>query len=239
MRGGALLLAALALAAAGCGSGGLRGDLSTTAGNIGKIRSGALDFSMLVTPRATHASNPFGFQVDGPFVFGDVPTANVSYTQIANGHRATARLVLDRSGGYAESNGKRRDLTAAELKELRAVAASVRSGSTFDVGSWIESATRCGARCAQGRLDVAAAANSLLGLAGGKQSLTSDEAKQLAGATRAATYRLTWTPAHLVRDLRLHVDLGFAAPPKLQAALGKLVGAILDLHLGLNDPKTS
>ena len=232
-----LLLLATAATATSCG-GGLRHDLSTTADNIGKIRSGALAFSMLVTPRTTAAHNPFGFKVAGPFTFGDVPTARVAYTQIANGHSATATLVLDKSGGYAESNGKRRSLSATELKQLRAAAASARSGSTFDVGSWVKNARDCGTRCATGDLDVAAAANTLLGLAGGKQTLSDDEAKQLANATRSATYRLTWTPAHLVRELTLHVDLGFAAPPKLQAALGKLVGARFDLHLGLQHPQT-
>jgi hypothetical protein len=232
-----VLLLATAVVATSCG-GGVRSDLSATAHNIGKIRSGALAFSMLVTPRTTAAHNPFGFKVTGPFTFGDVPTAHVAYTQIANGHSATATLVLDKSGGYSESNGKRRALSATQLKALRAAAASARSGSTFDVGSWVKNAHGCGTRCATGDLDVAAAANTLLGLAGGKQTLSDAEAKQLAGATRSATYRLTWTPAHLVRELTLHVDLGFAAPAKLQAALGKLVGATFDLHLGLTRPQT-
>jgi hypothetical protein len=231
-----LLLATAALTTS-CGS-GLRSDLSATANNIGKIRSGALAFSMLVTPRTTAAHNPFGFKVNGPFTFGEVPTARVAYTQIANGHSATATLVLEKSGGYAESDGKRRALSATQLKALRAAAASAHSGSSFDVGSWVKNAHDCGTRCATGDLDVAAAANTLLGLAGGKQRLTEAEAKQLAAASRSATYRLTWTPAHLVRELALHVDLGFAAPPKLEAALGKLVGAKLDLQLELQHPQT-
>jgi hypothetical protein len=238
MRAPLVLLFATVALATSCGGGGLRGDLSTTAGNIGKIRSGALAFSMVVTPRTKAAHNPFGFKVAGPFTFGDVPTAHVAYTQIANGHSATATLVLNKSGGYAEANGKRRALSATELQRLRAAAASARSGSTFDVGSWVTSARGCGTRCATGDLDVAAAANTLLGLAGGKRTLTDAETKQLADATRSATYRLTWTPAHLVRDLTLHVDLGFAARAKLQAALGKLVGARFDLHLGLEHPQT-
>jgi hypothetical protein len=232
-----VLLLATAAVATSCG-GGLRSDLSATANNIGKIRSGALAFSMIVTPRTAAAHNPFGFKVAGPFTFGEVPTARVAYTQIANGHSATATLVLDKSGGYAESNGRRRALSATQLETLRAAAASARSGSSFDVGSWVKNAHRCGTRCATGDLDVAAAANTLLGLAGGKQRLTDAEAKQLAAASRSATYRLTWTAAHLVRGLTLHVDLGFAAPPKLQAALGKLVGAKLDLQLGLQHPQT-
>jgi hypothetical protein len=237
VRARPVLLLAIAAATTSCGS-GLREDLSTTADNIGKIRSGALAFSMLVTPRTTAARHPFGFTLAGPFTFGEVPTAHVVYTQIANGHSATATLVLNAAGGYAQSNGTRRALSTAELEQLRSAAASARSGSTFDVGSWVKNVHDCGTRCATGDVDVAAAANSLLGLAGGKQSLSDAEAKQLSDSTRNATYRLTWTPEHLVRDLRLRVDLGFASPPKLQAALGKLVGARFDLHLGLEHART-
>jgi hypothetical protein len=50
--------------------------------------------------------------------------------------------------------------------------------------------------------------------------------------------RIEWTPKHLLRDLKLHVDLGFDTPPNLKAALGKLVGATFDLHLGLQNPQT-
>jgi hypothetical protein len=36
----------------------------------------------------------------------------------------------------------------------------------------------------------------------------------------------------------MHVDLGFATPPKLKSALGELVGATFDLHLGMQRPHT-
>jgi hypothetical protein len=239
MRRVTVILLALTALVSGCGGGGIRHDLAATADNLGKIRAGAIAFSMLVTPRSAIAHNPFGFEVKGPFRFAAVPTAHVTYTQIANGHQATATLVLDQSGGRATSNGTRRTLSSAQVRQLRAAAASVHSGSSFDVGSWIKTVSQCGPRCARGDLDVAAAANTLLSLAGSTATLTADEAKQLAQATRKATYELTWTPAHLVRDLKVHVDLGFAAPPRLQAALGKLVGASFDLHLGLTNPEAA
>src|SRR5207248_11049319 len=116
-RAAAIVLVTLAALASGCGGGGLRGDLAATGDNMGKIRAGVIDFSMVGTPRAGRAHNPFGWKLKGPFAFGDVPTAHVTYTQIANGHTADDTLVLDRSGGYAVVDGKRRSLTDSNLKE--------------------------------------------------------------------------------------------------------------------------
>jgi hypothetical protein len=233
-----LLLLALTALLTGCGNGGVRGDLSATGGNIGKIRAGGLDFSLLVTPRAANAKHPFGWKLKGPFAFGDVPTAHVVYTQIANGKTADVTLVLDKSGGYAIANGKRRSLTDSNLKELRGSATRVRSASSLDISKWVTSASSCGARCANGKLDVAAAANTLLQIAGSSQVLSDAERQQLADATRDATYRAQWNAKHVLSDLKLHMDIGFKAPPKLKAALGELVGATFDLHLGLQHPQT-
>jgi hypothetical protein len=232
------VLVALAAVVSGCGGGGLRHDLAATGDNMGKIRAGVIDFSMLVTPRAAKAHNPFGWKLKGPFSFGNIPTAHVTYTQIANGHSADNTLVLDRSGGYAVVGGKRRSLTDASLTELRGSAGRLRAGASVDISKWIKDATSCGARCAHGNLDVAAAANTLLQIAGSSRTLSDAETKQLADATRTATYRVEWTDKHLMRNLKLHLDLGFKTPPKLTSALGDLVGATFDLHLGMQRPRT-
>jgi hypothetical protein len=237
MTRGAVLIAVTALLA-GCGGSGLRSDLSSTGANIGKIRAAGLDFSLLVTPRAAQAKHPFGWKLKGPFSFGDVPTAHVVYTQIANGRSADVTLVLDKSGGYAVVDGKRRALTDSNLKELRGSATRVRGAGSIDISGWLETASGCGARCAHGKLDVAAAANTLLHIAGSSEVLTDAERQQLADATRSATYRVRWNDRHVLRDLKLHMDIGFTAPPKLKSALGALVGATFDLHLGLQHPQT-
>jgi hypothetical protein len=233
----AVILVVLAALLSACGGSGLRDDLSATGQNIGKIRAGVLDFSMLVTPHAKNASNPFGWKLKGPFAFGNVPTAHVVYTQIANGHSADVTLVMDKSGGYAVVNGKRRSLTDSNLEELRGSAGRVRAGATIDISKWIDSASSCGARCASGALDVAAAANTLLQIAGSTKTLSDAEARQLADATRDASYRVEWTDKHLMRKLKLHLDIGFQAPDKLKAALGELVGAAFDLNLDVQRPQ--
>ena len=234
----ALLVVALAAFVSGCGGGGVREDLAATGDNMRKIHSGVIDFSMVVTPHVAKARNPFGWKLRGPFAFGDVPTARIVYTQIANGHSADDTLVLDKAGGYALVDGKRRSLTDSNLTELRGSAQRVRSGASIDVGKWIKNASRCGKRCARGQLDVAAAANTLLELAGSRRTLTDAEADQLADATRNATYRAEWSDEHLLRNLQVHIDLGFSSPPTLREALGKLVGATFDLQLAMQNPRT-
>ncbi|MDX6474786.1 MAG: hypothetical protein QOH95_297, partial [Gaiellaceae bacterium] len=192
MSRAAVVVVALTALVSGCGGSGLRGDLAATGDNMGKIRAGTIDFSMLVTPRAAKARNPFGWKLKGPFVFGDTPTAHVVYTQIANGHTADVVLVMDVSGGYASVDGKRKSLTDSNLKELRGSAGRVRAGASIDISKWIKSASSCGARCARGDLDVAAAANTLLQISGSTKTLTDAESKQLADATRDANYRVEW-----------------------------------------------
>jgi hypothetical protein len=234
----ALALVALGVLLAGCTGTGLKHDMAVTADNVGKIRAGNLDVSLLVTPRAKAAKNPFGWKLRGPFSFGDVPTAHVTYTQIANGHTGETTIVLGKDGGYAVVDGEQRPLTAAHLGELRDAAARARRGASIDVSGWVKSATSCGTRCARGELDVAQAANTLFQISGSKASLSDDEAKQLAEAAHAATYRIEWTRDHLLRKLTVHVDLGFDVAPRLRSALGDLVGATFDFRLGVANPRT-
>jgi hypothetical protein len=240
----AALLLGVALLAAGCGGGGARGELRKTADNVGKIRSGTISFSLLVTPRTKLARHPFGFRLRGPFRFGEHPTAHVDYTQIVNGKSATVTLVLEREGGYAIVDDRRRALSTSQLAELRDAASAAREGAEVQVGDWLEDPKSCGDRCAEGDLDVPATVQGLLELAYGGDDeaktprLSDEEEKQLEDAARAATYRVRWTEDHLLRDLRLHVDLGFDVAPHLRAALGDLVGARFDVRLRIADPRT-
>jgi hypothetical protein len=231
------ILLGVALLAAGCG-GGARDELRQTADRIGKIKSGTISFSLVVTPRGKLATHPFGFRVLGPFHFGDRPTAHVAYTQIANGKAATATLVLGHDGAYAVANGERRTLTDAQTRELRAAAAGARRGARVAIDDWIDGADSCGDHCVEGNLDVASAIEGLLGTAGAHVELSDDDRKALADATKDASYRVESTDDHLLRSLRADVDLGFDVPERLRAALGDLVGARIDLRLEIENPKT-
>jgi hypothetical protein len=231
----AAVLLGVAVLAAGCG-GGARDELRKTADRVGKIRSGTISFSLVVTPRGKLAKHPFGFRLHGPFRFGDRPTARVAYTQIANGKEATATLVLERDGAYAISNGERRALSAAQAKELRAAAAGARTGARVAIDDWIDGADSCGDHCVKGSLDVASAVEGLLGTAGAHIALSDDDRKTLADATKGTSYRVEATDDHLLRELRADIDLGFDVPERLRRALGDLVGAKIDLRLSIANP---
>jgi hypothetical protein len=233
----AAVLLGVAVLGAGCGGGGARDELSKTADRIGKIKSGTISFSLVVTPRGKLAKHPFGFRIHGPFRFGDRPTARVAYTQIANGKEATATLVLDRDAAYAIANGERRTLSAAQAKELRAAAAGARAGARVAIDDWIDGADSCGDHCVRGSLDVASAVEGLLETAGADVTLSDDDRKTLADATKDASYRVEATDDHLLRELRADVDLGFDVPDRLRDTLGDLVGAKIDLRLSIANPK--
>jgi hypothetical protein len=232
-RAAAAGAALLALATAGCGGTSARDDLRETAARVGAIRSGSLLFSFVVTPRGKLARHPFGFRIAGPFAFGSAPTARVRYTQIANGRQGTATLVLERNGGYALVDGRRRALSPAQLAQLRNAASSLRRGASVDVSDWIESTRRCGDGCVEGTLRPVAAVNTMLRLSGSNRRLGNDEAASLEQATRRATYRVHFSRDHLLRALDLDLDLGFDVPGRLRPRLGSLVGARIELRLAV------
>jgi hypothetical protein len=242
-RGLPLILAALALA--GCGGKGERGVVAKTADKIGQIRSGTLHVELLVTPHAPKATTPFGYKLDGPFAFGDKPTAKVRYTQIANGKEGTATLVLDGSGGSViTETGARRPMSAAQVASLRAQMRAVHSGGVLNIDDWVKSAhtTSCsgasaGVRCVSGDLDPVKLVNGLAGLAGPGFVVSGAEEKQLRDAMRSATYYLaTGKQDSLLRDLRVNADLGLNVPQSLSSALGSLVGATFEFRLAVDRP---
>ena len=112
-----LLAIPAALVLTACGGPSGRDVLRDASVNLGKIHSGALHARLLVQPRG--GGQAYGFTIDGPFQFGDQPTANVTYTQIANGRRETQKLVISPNDGYVVGNGERRALSVSELDAVR------------------------------------------------------------------------------------------------------------------------
>jgi hypothetical protein len=107
----------LALALAACGGSSSRDVVRDASENLSGIRSGVLHAKFLVQPRGE--GEPYGFTIDGPFRFGDEPTANVTYVGIANGRRHTTKLVIRPNGGSVVTDGDRRTLGRSELNRLR------------------------------------------------------------------------------------------------------------------------
>ncbi len=242
-----LLLLVVAFLAAGCGGSSAKGVLSDAAGRLGEIHTGVLHLKLLVTPNATNAKDPFGFEIDGPFTFGDQPTAKLTYTQIANGKRGTATVVLDGASGYVESNGTRRAMTPAQVNQVAGIAKIARSSSAtvLDVKKWVleASGTSCpagdaGQRCVSGSLDPVETINGLLALTrGSTQSISGAEADRLKNAVHSATFFVAAGKTDkLLRDLRIDFDLGLDVPAGLKQALGNIVGAKVNFRLAVDKP---
>jgi hypothetical protein len=247
-----LLAVPLVLALSACGGSSGRDVLRDASESLGTIRSGVIHARLLVQPRGV--GQPYGFTIDGPFRFGDQPTANVTYVQIANGRRETQKLVVSPNGGYVVGKGEHRALNAAELDGVRQTMRAVRAGgSIVDVSSWVKSAesTNCPnsdvpIACVKGELDPLEAANGLLTIAqalgtpSGNPTIQNADPEQLRDAVRKATYFvMAGKDDKLLRDLR--IDLGLAADVTAarRGFNGRLIGADVRFELRLDRPNAS
>ena len=244
-----LLIVPVALALTACGGSSGREVLRDASANLGKIRSGVLHAKLLVQPRVATARQPFGFTIDGPFRFGEQPTANVTYVQIANGRRATAKLVVSPDGGYVLTNGVRRTLATSQLDDLRQTMRAVRAGgSIVDVSDWVKSShsTDCPdadapVDCVKGDLDPVEAVNGFLALAQATgradSTLGQADAEQLREAVQEATFFvMAGKQDRLLRDLRIDLELALDVPEALRGFLGRLVGADVRFELAVDRP---
>jgi len=245
----AFLAAPLALALSACGGSSGGNVLRDASTNVGNIRSGVLHARLLVQPRMESARQAFGFTIDGPFRFGDQPTANITYVQIANGRRAQAKLVITPDGGTIVTNGGRRTLDASQLSDLRGTMRAVRAGgSIVDVSSWVKSSesTDCPdadapVECAKGELDPVEAVNGLMALeqAAGRRTagLGAADADQLEDAVQKATFFvMAGKEDKLLRELRIDLGIALDVPEALRSFFGTIVGADVRFELGVDRP---
>jgi hypothetical protein len=243
----------LAALVTGCGGADSPEEIvAETASNLGEIRSGTLDVSLMVTPRDQRA---FGFRLRGPFSLGEpgsLPTASITYTQLAEGRRGSVRLISTGRKAYAEVAGETYELPRGQTDELRSATRALAAGAglrSLPLDDWIVAAELSdggsvgGAETdrVRGRLDVTAAVRGLLELARSLGSelpaLDGASAEQLRRAARATAFELyTGREDRLLRRLDLEADFGLAVPAELRAALGELVGAEIAFRLMVANP---
>ena len=255
MRRATPFLAALALLAVGCGgsSGAAKSELRTTAARLGQIKSGDLLLRLVVTP-STGTKGRIGFILRGPFSLrsGQLPVANIAYTQLAGPRSATATFVSTGAKAYAISNGKTIALAPAATEEIRS--ASTGLGGSGGLGglridTWLQHPNVSDGGNVGGAatdhisagLDVVNAANGLLAfvrsLGRDTPTITGASADQLRKAVKSSSIDV-WTGKSdkLLRRLHLQAQLGFDVPKELTRALGNVVGAKVDFELAIASP---
>ncbi len=243
-----VLLAALA-ASSGCGSsggGGAAGPaLEETAKKLETIESGNITVAVQITPKDGEA---FGYELDGPIKLageGEVPLADVEYTQRANGQEETVRLVLTEDGGWVERNGKRTELTQTQVDELRASGSLLGQDglSSLRFEDWIDDPKLSdgpdGTQKVTGKLDVLSAMTGLASLSGlleGTKTLSADDRRRVAERIDDSSFELlTGEDDRLLRRLAVGFSFDEEVPADLRDALGEnTVGADFSFELDLD-----
>jgi hypothetical protein len=249
------LLAGACVLLAGCGGASGAKLVEQTAANVGDIKSGRLDLSLLVRPRGA-GGQQIGFRISGPFALpasGKLPVARLDYTQVLGARRATVTLVSDGVDAFVEAGGKAYQLGADQVEQLRGTTGALRAGgglAQLRVGDWVlhPRTGSCGSLapgqdvdCVHGRLAIANTLDDLLRLGrdlGRAVPLVQGSSEQqIRGAV--ATSKIDLATGHADRLLRaLAIEVGFkrVVPATLQSSLGSLVGGTLQFSLEITRP---
>ncbi len=143
MKVAAPLLGGIVLVLAGCGS-AADDAVSETAAKLGTIRSGELEMALTVSSGGGGAGD-VGFELSGPFSLpgeaGELPDAEITYTQLAGTESASATLVSSPGGAVIELDGVEQELPAAALADLEDASAPGSSPAELDIDDWFDDAS--------------------------------------------------------------------------------------------------
>lgn len=243
----AWILTALALVVSACGGDGedARDILQDTAANMGEIRSGDLNMEVLFSAKDGERA---GFTLQGPFALreGQLPEAQLDYTQIAGPETATQTFILKGETAYVRIMGTTYELPQETADEIGSTIGVSGGLAAVDLSSWLEKPTREGREEVGGAetdhisadLNASATVNTLLAIAsqlGGTEPLvplTGASAEQVEGAIETATVDV-WTGKEdrLLRRLQIALDFAPAAEK-----LKDLLGTSLDFTLEISSP---
>lgn len=253
----AVLAACLVAVLTACGgSGGGASDpgaaLADTASKLGEIRSGKLKLRLVVDPK--EEGGEFGFELSGPFQLadpGELPVAEIEYTQIADEERETVTITATGDRAYVTIDGTAYELPADQADRLRRAAESAGGGEgglgKLRIDDWMRNVESSGGTEVSGDatdkitadLAVVAAANDLLELASGiagDRRLEGAEARQLREAVRDAKIEvLTGTEDRLLRRLKITASFAPDLPEEL-SNLSRAAGADFEFELEIAGP---
>ncbi len=253
----AACVVALSLAFTGCGGGEASAPagevLSQTASKLGEIRSGELKLKILIEPQR-NSDDEFGFEVTGPFELagaGELPKADVEYTQTANGESETVRVISTGEQAFVEVDDETYELSDTQEAELRSTGGELSGG--FDelrVDDWIvdpeasDGGEVGGAETDKvtGDLDLVAIVNDLAEVArsfsaSAVPELSSADRVRLSEAVEETTFELfSGKQDRLLRRLLLEADVAFEVAPQIRQALGDIAGAKVTFELEIANP---
>lgn len=254
MRVAAPAVLAVFATLAGCGASEAETALDETASKLGEIRSGQLEMKLAVSPNTPGAD--IGFELGGPFSLpgeGELPTADLRYTQIAGENRGDIQFISTGDGAWVEVEGQAYELPADRVEALTGDGGSGGGPlADLDVASWARDAELGegpsiageATESVRSEVDVVTALNDLIaslgdlgaGEAAGIGPLEGEDAEQLEKAVRSSRLEvLTGKDDRLLRRLVLELDLGVEAR-ELAGGLGRLSGAEVTLELTIADP---
>ncbi len=250
-----LTLAASACGGSGGGAANPNEALSETASKLGDIESGDLKFKLLVDPR--EEGGDFGFELSGPFKLGEdgeLPVAEIEYTQIADDERETVTVTSTGKDAYITVDGTAYELSDEQEDRLRSSAPS-QGGSGGEGGlgelkidDWLRDAESSGGDEVGGDstdkieadLDVVAALNDLMALvgrfAGSREPIGGEEAQLLRESVRDAKIEiLTGKEDRLLRRLRITAEFDPQLAEELDE-LARAAGAKVEFELEIANP---
>ncbi len=230
--------------------------LQETAENMADLNSGELGLSLMATGGDPEAPAEVGFTLEGPFMLPEgegLPVADLLYTRLQGEQRFESRFISTGEAAYIELDDTTYELPADRLVALQGSAEADAENLLAEVGiaDWVvnpdldEEAPVEGddeVDRVRGQLDVVAAVNDLLTIAGRLGAsvpppLEGDDAEQLENAVRDASIDvLTGSQDRIVRRLTIDIDFGLDPAVPALAPLADLIGARVLLDLTIQDP---
>jgi hypothetical protein len=241
-----LMALVLALVPAACGGGAdARDVLAETSANMGEIESGDLSMELLFSGKDGERA---GFTLEGPFALreGELPEAQLDYTQIAGQQSATQTFITKADQAYVRIGGTTYELPQETAEEIGSTLAPSGGLAAIQLSSWVEDPTLESGEEIGGDetdrisadLNVSATVNTLMAIAsqlGGTEplaALSGTTAEQVKAAVESAEIDV-WTGKddRLLRRLQVAIDFAPAAEK-----VRDLLGASLDFTLEISNP---
>lgn len=244
MRRWALVLVALLTACRGGGS-SAEDALSKTADKLVEVRSG--DLHLRVTAATLEeADREVGFDVRGPFALareaGKLPELRFAYTELLGRQSETAVFVSTGDRAYVERDGRTVPVPDDALVRFRGKADPEKAAALgrLELDEWARSPQRTGNRIVA-RVDVPKALNDVFGLAASVGAegaepfprIEGDDAARLEKAVSSSRLEVVTTEDHVLRSLRLVIDISPTDRQELRDLLKRYSGTRLSVLIEL------